>query len=87
MVFCNNMYIAVNTPLGMGHNPYFNRWFSAMKHKISNTFSAYGHNPYFNRWFSAITKLTHKKGDIYSHNPYFNRWFSAIKIRIPYLLN
>ena len=24
------MYIAVNTPLGMGHNPYFNRWFSAM---------------------------------------------------------
>ena len=37
------------------HNPYFNRWFSAIKYldeKISD--SEYGHNPYFNRWFSAM---------------------------------
>ena len=40
------------------HNPYFNRWFSAMqkrgkKMKIQKK----GHNPYFNRWFSAIQKM------------------------------
>ena len=36
------------------HNPYFNRWFSAI---MLNPI-VYGwvtcHNPYFNRWFSAI---------------------------------
>ena len=26
------MYVGVNTPLGVGHNPYFNRWFSAMEY-------------------------------------------------------
>ena len=41
------------------HNPYFNRWFSAitklgMVHKKVRC-----HNPYFNRWFSAM--ITHKK--------------------------
>ena len=39
----------------MSHNPYFNRWFSAI---VFNTAYLYigdwGHNPYFNRWFSAI---------------------------------
>ena len=38
-----------------GHNPYFNRWFSAiwrviLGYKLKNR----RHNPYFNRWFSAI---------------------------------
>ena len=37
------------------HNPYFNRWFSAIScqwhgQKPIKTC----HNPYFNRWFSAI---------------------------------
>ena len=37
------------------HNPYFNRWFSA----IMGTLGVFNdieirHNPYFNRWFSAI---------------------------------
>ena len=43
-----------DTIMETNHNPYFNRWFSAIsildwknKHKLS-------HNPYFNRWFSAI---------------------------------
>ena len=37
------------------HNPYFNRWFSAILtvdcliNELLNC-----HNPYFNRWFSAI---------------------------------
>ena len=38
----------------MRHNPYFNRWISAIPFipffpKISTS-----HNPYFSRWFSAI---------------------------------
>ena len=36
------------------HNPYFNRWFSAMKEETLTLLQMEGHNPYFNRWFSAI---------------------------------
>ena len=36
------------------HNPYFNRWFSAMLLVKKCQFSNMSHNPYFNRWFSAI---------------------------------
>ena len=46
-----------------GHNPYFNRWFSAIP-DISNTRARkISHNPYFNRWFSAIglTKAERKE--------------------------
>ena len=39
------------------HNPYFNRWFSAMQDMILLQTVHSGHNPYFNRWFSAITKV------------------------------
>ena len=39
------------------HNPYFNRWFSAILLADDNCLSLDGHNPYFNRWFSAITKM------------------------------
>ena len=38
------------------HNPYFNRWFSAIIHPTVSTNEWKGHNPYFNRWFSAINK-------------------------------
>ena len=36
------------------HNPYFNRWFSAicLTQRILST--ELSHNPYFNRWFSAM---------------------------------
>ena len=37
-----------------GHNPYFNRWFSAIEYLNGETAFVNGHNPYFNRWFSAI---------------------------------
>ena len=37
-----------------GHNPYFNRWFSAMNGIDGTIPLKGGHNPYFNRWFSAI---------------------------------
>ena len=36
------------------HNPYFNRWFSAIyRIRCLRTYKQ-RHNPYFNRWFSAI---------------------------------
>ena len=43
----------VNMPL-KSHNPYFNRWFSAIKMMDEIREEERGHNPYFNRWFSAI---------------------------------
>ena len=36
------------------HNPYFNRWFSAIKLLQTLNYPILRHNPYFNRWFSAI---------------------------------
>ena len=61
------------------HNPYFNRWFSAIC--FARPIAVYdyeGHNPYFNRWFSAIIIVINWNANRQSHNPYFNRWFSAI---------
>ena len=61
------------------HNPYFNRWFSAIKANSAIINHDGSHNPYFNRWFSAISKMhLEAMPDEDSHNPYFNRWFSAI---------
>ena len=79
MVFCNKMCLELHTVSQISHNPYFNRWFSA----IDNRKKVYKkqidcHNPYFNRWFSAILIFTNKKEKKACHNPYFNRWFSAI---------
>ena len=65
-----------------GHNPYFNRWFSAMKKIDLKRYTKKSHNPYFNRWFSAIELEMLKVLKLTSHNPYFNRWFSAIAAKI-----
>ena len=62
------------------HNPYFNRWFSAIIVYKYIVFLKTRHNPYFNRWFSAIEDGEGNKTHGYGHNPYFNRWFSAIKV-------
>ena len=43
------MYVGVNS-----HNPYFNRWFSAIEVIVTKNINTFSHNPYFNRWFSAI---------------------------------
>ena len=61
-----------------GHNPYFNRWFSAMIILDLYLLSKISHNPYFNRWFSAINIKVQLFVYVARHNPYFNRWFSAI---------
>ena len=39
------------------HNPYFNRWFSAILYIAEIKGGKRRHNPYFNRWFSAIIKI------------------------------
>ena len=38
----------------MRHNPYFNRWFSAITYGLPFVRNLLSHNPYFNRWFSAM---------------------------------
>ena len=60
------------------HNPYFNRWFSAIFHDKAFSIFKMRHNPYFNRWFSAIKEWQKKSLKTKCHNPYFNRWFSAM---------
>ena len=57
MVFCNLNKLKNILSLITGHNPYFNRWFSAIG--IFDVLIAHlplCHNPYFNRWFSAILR-------------------------------
>ena len=49
MIDIKNLRVAKNC-----HNPYFNRWFSAIKVMNVKQYSESCHNPYFNRWFSAI---------------------------------
>ena len=39
----------------LSHNPYFNRWFSAIQKEFKMEKRQNRHNPYFNRWFSAIS--------------------------------
>ena len=68
----------VDDLLEIDHNPYFNRWFSAIMMCGDGSMHMTNHNPYFNRWFSAIWKRTLPRWRLYYHNPYFNRWFSAI---------
>ena len=54
MVFCNKALMEELCAEKDSHNPYFNRWFSAInKHQLVK-YIKHSHNPYFNRWFSAI---------------------------------
>ena len=47
--------VLADSDLLIGHNPYFNRWFSAMRYLvILKYYDNLRHNPYFNRWFSAM---------------------------------
>ena len=57
MVFCN---IGQVNQIGLSHchNPYFNRWFSAIQYDKEKGNTRESHNPYFNRWFSAISVYT-----------------------------
>ena len=54
MVFCNIPLIGTEVIDDNCHNPYFNRWFSAIQAINRFVMLVRCHNPYFNRWFSAI---------------------------------
>ena len=51
---------------GISHNPYFNRWFSAIELGVDLLYKDICHNPYFNRWLSAITVCVTEKGTYYN---------------------
>ena len=48
------------------HNPYFNRWFSAISTYKSKKPLYTCHNPYFNRWFSAIYEPLEQYSDYWN---------------------
>ena len=54
MVFCNLLDSNDYLKGKKSHNPYFNRWFSAIWMLGRRRHLSCSHNPYFNRWFSAI---------------------------------
>ena len=58
MVFCNKSNCLITSKGVLCHNPYFNRWFSAIKKQYIYIAPITSHNPYFNRWFSAINIIT-----------------------------
>ncbi len=53
------------------HNPYFNRWFSAISMIKHKSIYNHRHNPYFNRWFSAIGTLTDNPKGVYESQSLF----------------
>ena len=59
MVFCNKINKEDKIVNKYRHNPYFNRWFSAIQKPKDKKLTVSGHNPYFNRWFSAKKKTNH----------------------------
>ena len=58
MDFCNNILEKIAILVKNSHNPYFNRWFSAIENEFLSSLLRDCHNPYFNRWFSAIKEKT-----------------------------
>ena len=53
--FLQYMLVDALRTLNYRHNPYFNRWFSAIRFTGKIVKNSISHNPYFNRWFSAIS--------------------------------
>ena len=64
MVFCNVEIHFENLTKTDSHNPYFNRWFSAMYIRKIKDDILWSHNPYFNRWFSAIVRKYKTENEI-----------------------
>ena len=62
--FLQYTYVRTNKALANSHNPYFNRWFSAISSNSVKSLKLVSHNPYFNRWFSAIGQSELYKKDI-----------------------
>ena len=68
----------------MCHNPYFNRWFSAMTKNLYQ--KPYEISVTILILIDGFLQYGTQKGNIKPdccHNPYFNRWFSAIDKYVP----
>ena len=80
MVFCNSKGNIQKYVCPKSHNPYFNRWFSAiistMTEKINPTIVTI---LILIDGFLQCEKQVCYACAINSHNPYFNRWFSAMR--------
>ena len=83
MVFCNIFHVLQTYDKYQCHNPYFNRWFSAITItkkedkdiKVTILILIDGFLQYYMHASDTSTAPR--------HNPYFNRWFSAIIIKDP----
>ena len=79
MVFCNMLFKCHNLMISSCHNPYFNRWFSAiLKYSQILKTICYVTILILIDGFLQCPIETYNEREIPSHNPYFNRWFSAI---------
>ena len=63
----------------VSHNPYFNRWFSAIDYKWIYVLSLKIVTILIliDGFLQYVLRQTLKR-ELHRHNPYFNRWFSAI---------
>ena len=79
MVFCNKSSIKDVMADYQSHNPYFNRWFSAIKTPI-NYLSVLNFVTILILIDGFLQYGIYEPLDLQDdcHNPYFNRWFSAI---------
>ena len=59
--FLQLVIIVIIVVVSVCHNPYFNRWFSAILNVTAITSTTKSHNPYFNRWFSAMHSRRYKR--------------------------
>ena len=81
MVFCNTVALSALAVCLSCHNPYFNRWFSAIisndiYEEICNMVTILILIDGFLQYAQGGGRLPSGTG----HNPYFNRWFSAISV-------
>ena len=63
----------------ISHNPYFNRWFSAIDLDVLKANIKYVTILILIDGFLQYEVKFKLDSDELCHNPYFNRWFSAIK--------
>ena len=78
MVFCNLKMKSISLQQQTSHNPYFSRWFSAIKQRVIIGFQRVQSQSLFQQMVFC-NKIFRQFNDISRcHNPYFSRWFSAI---------
>ena len=79
MVFCNSVTYSEKKQLEYSHNPYFNRWFSAIWDYGDLSFIA--EDVTILILIDGFLQQDYRAEIMHNaecHNPYFNRWFSAI---------